>query len=136
MASILKVDAMQGVTSAGDITITSEGGAATQSLQQGLAKAWIKFNGQGTIATADSNGVTSIADNGTGQYTVTFSNTFGNANYNFVGATSGDGTNGAAMYKDNGVTATTTAIRIRTKLLGNQDQDRSEICVSFFGDLA
>ena len=38
MASILKVDAMQGVTAAGDITITSEGGAATQSLQQGLAK--------------------------------------------------------------------------------------------------
>jgi hypothetical protein len=29
MASILKVDSMQGVTSAGDITITSEGGAAT-----------------------------------------------------------------------------------------------------------
>jgi hypothetical protein len=35
MASILKVDAMQGVTSAGDITITSEGGAATMQLQQG-----------------------------------------------------------------------------------------------------
>ena len=29
MASILKVDEMQGVTSAGDITITSEGGSAT-----------------------------------------------------------------------------------------------------------
>ena len=33
MASILKVDEMQGVTSAGNITITSEGGSATQSLQ-------------------------------------------------------------------------------------------------------
>ena len=39
MASILKVDALQGITSAGDITVTSAGGAATQSLQQGLSKA-------------------------------------------------------------------------------------------------
>ena len=39
MASILKVDEMQGVTSAGDITITGEG-TATMQLQQGLAKCW------------------------------------------------------------------------------------------------
>ena len=38
MASILKVDELQGIATAGDITVTSEGGAATQSLQQGLAK--------------------------------------------------------------------------------------------------
>ena len=39
MSTIL-VDNLTGKTSAGDITVTSEGGAATQSLQQGLAKAW------------------------------------------------------------------------------------------------
>ena len=39
MASILKVDEMQGVTSAGDITITSERRRATMQLQQGFAKA-------------------------------------------------------------------------------------------------
>ena len=136
MASILKVDALQGVTAAGSILVTGEGNSTTTNLQQGLAKTWINFNGQNTIAITDSYSVSSIADNGTGQYTVTVSSAFGNANYNFVGATNGDGTNGAATYKDSGVTATTTAIRIRTKLLGNQDQDRSEICVSFFGDLA
>ena len=37
MASILKVDEMQGVTSAGDITITGEG-TATMKLQSGVAK--------------------------------------------------------------------------------------------------
>ncbi len=40
MASILKVDDLRGNTAAGNITITSEGGAATMQLQQGVAKAW------------------------------------------------------------------------------------------------
>ena len=38
MASILKVDEMQGVTSAGDITITSEGGSATHAVAAGAGK--------------------------------------------------------------------------------------------------
>ena len=40
--SEIKVDTLTGKTSAGDITVTSEGGAATQSLQQGLAKVGFK----------------------------------------------------------------------------------------------
>ena len=68
MASILKVDALQGITAAGDITVTSEGGAATQSLQQGLAKSWMNIDGTGTIAIRDSFNVASIADRGTGLY--------------------------------------------------------------------
>jgi hypothetical protein len=49
MSTIL-VDNLTGKTSAGDITVTSEGGAATMQLQQGLAKAWVNFNGTGTVA--------------------------------------------------------------------------------------
>ena len=41
--SEIKVDTLTGKTTAGDITVTSEGGAATQSLQQGLAKAFGSF---------------------------------------------------------------------------------------------
>ena len=81
MASILKVDEMQGVTSAGDITITSEGGSATQSLQQGLAKCWARFNGTGTAAIDDSFNVASLSDNGTGNYTVNYTNSMNNDNY-------------------------------------------------------
>jgi len=81
MASILKVDELQGITAAGDITVTSEGGAATQSLQQGLAKAWVNFNGTGTIASRDSFNVASLTDNGTGNYDVNISNSMGNGNY-------------------------------------------------------
>ena len=81
MASILKVDDLRGNTSAGDITITSEGGSATQSLQQGLAKAWVNFNGTGTLAIGDSLNISSVTDAGTGDYDINISNAFASANY-------------------------------------------------------
>ena len=76
MASILKVDEMQGVTSAGDITITSEGGSATQSLQQGVAKAWGNVDGDTGPTLRDSLNVASLTDVGTGRYDFNFSNSF------------------------------------------------------------
>jgi hypothetical protein len=88
MASILKVDELQGIPAAGDITITSEGGAATQSLQQGLAKAWIAFDGTSTIAIKDSSNFTSISDDGTGDYKSNLTSALSNANGS---ATSGGG---------------------------------------------
>ena len=75
MASILKVDEMQGVTSAGDITITGEG-TATMQLQQGLCKMWVQHNA-GT-AVLDSNNVASLTDSGTGDYNVTYTNAMAN----------------------------------------------------------
>ena len=84
MASILKVDAMQGVTSAGDITITSEGGAATQSLQQGLCKTWIKYTDHNSsLASADDLNVSSIADTDTGKVTVNFANNMSTIDFCF-----------------------------------------------------
>jgi hypothetical protein len=84
MSTIL-VDNLTGKTSAGDITVTSEGGAATQSLQQGLAKCWVNFNGQGAIAARDSFNLSSLDDNGTGDYGVNMSSVFSSANHSAHG---------------------------------------------------
>jgi len=46
-----------------------------------LAKAWVNFNGTGTVAITDSYNVSSITDLGTGQYLVNFSTARSNANY-------------------------------------------------------
>lgn len=82
MASILKVDALQGIASAGAITVTSEGGSATQSLQQGLAKAWFRVYYSGGVPTErDSFNVASYTDTATGRTTVNYTNAMGNANY-------------------------------------------------------
>ena len=67
MAGILKVDDLRGNTSAGDITITSEGGSATMQLQQGVIKSWVDLNGS-TFGVNDSHNVSSATDNGAGNY--------------------------------------------------------------------
>jgi hypothetical protein len=59
-------------------------GGTTYSAR-GIAKAWVNFDGTGTIAARDSENVSSLTDNGTGDYTVNFSNAFANTNYNYAG---------------------------------------------------
>lgn len=46
-----------------------------------IAKAWIDFNGQGTISIRDDSNVSSISDNGTGDTTITFSTALSTANF-------------------------------------------------------
>ena len=53
-------------------TYVSDGGAATQNTVQGLTKMWVQHNDGQTVA--DSFNVGSTTDNGTGDYTHTFSN--------------------------------------------------------------
>ena len=83
--SEIKVNNLTGKTSAGDITVTSEGGAATQSLQQGLAKVWIDHNQVTSHSIRDSLNISSITDAGTGQtYPIAFSNNMSSSSYSGV----------------------------------------------------
>jgi hypothetical protein len=52
-----------------------------------LCRAWVNFNGTGTVAIRASGNVSSITDNGTGEYTINFINAMPNADYAFCGAT-------------------------------------------------
>ena len=47
----------------------------------GAAKAWVNFNGTGTVAIRAQFNVSSITDNGTGDYTVNFTTAMPDANY-------------------------------------------------------
>jgi hypothetical protein len=82
---------------------------ATQNGMTGIAKAWVNFNGTGTIAIRDSFNVSSITDNGTGDYTVNFTTAMPNANYAIAGMTTK--TNYCFVINDN-TAPTTSAIRI------------------------
>lgn len=50
----------------------------------GTAKAWVNFNGTGTVAIRAAFNVSSITDNGTGDYTVNFTTSMTDANYSFA----------------------------------------------------
>ena len=94
MASELKVDKISGVASAGAVLVTAEGGTTTTSLTQGLIKGWANFSMSGTPAFRDSINMASITDNGTGDGTLNYTNSFSNVNYAFSGMSSlDDGTN-------------------------------------------
>ena len=56
-----------------------------------IVKAWIQFNGTGTIAIQDSFNVSSIVDNGVGDYTINWDTDFANDDYAYTSATSAPG---------------------------------------------
>jgi len=77
MASILKVDTITGVSTAGSIAVTGEGNSTTTNLQQGLAKSWCYISANGNTL-SDSLNTASVADNGTGSYQANFTNNMNN----------------------------------------------------------
>ena len=74
--STLNVNTVQSSTSNPPIFKNSGGTVAGT-----LCRAWVNFDGTGTITIRDSFNVSSITDNGTGDYTINFTNEFANTNY-------------------------------------------------------
>ena len=62
-------------------TLDGSQSVPVNTVAQGSAKAWVNFNGMGTVAIRASFNVSSITDNGTGDYTVNFTNAMVDANY-------------------------------------------------------
>jgi hypothetical protein len=106
---------------AGSLTLTtlSDGTNSTSVTNciQGSAKAWVCWNGTGTPAIRASYNVSSITDNGTGDFTVNFTNAFTDTNYALAGITCNDVVGGSSQCviteKDTGV-RTTTSVRVYT----------------------
>jgi hypothetical protein len=74
-------------------------------------RAWVNFNGTSTVAIRASGNVSSITDNGTGDYTVNFTTAMPDANYSIVGASGGaNSTSNGAVYLADQVTARTTSL--------------------------
>ena len=103
--STLKVDTLQ-----------TTGGAGLYP-----AKAWVNFDGAGTVAIRDSENVSSITDNSQGNYTTNFTDALSSANFccNFCG--SDDGTtagllvnygHGSLLTGSTNIVYTTSSIRL------------------------
>jgi len=114
------------------LRITSDG----RGLSQFTAKAWVNFSGTGTVAIRDSHNVSSISDNGTGLYTVNFTNSLGNTNYSFSGTvTYSATTSGGQMV---GVAGTnyqlTSSCKLENRSYNGSKYDAVSIQGVFFGD--
>lgn len=79
----------------------------------GIAKAWVRFAGSSTIVA--SYNVASITDNGVGDFTITFTTAFENANYAIAAFVGTDTTAGQQVSTTTtGSAPTTTSCRIKT----------------------
>ena len=133
------------LTSAGDvnkhIVVNSDAdGVAigTGGINQArIAKAWVRFDGTGTPAIAESYNFSSITDNGTGNFTANFSTNLSSANYS---ATGGVGMDGVAGNPSPPVvflhTLTASSIKVYTRYAASTPAyyDYDTICLQIFGN--
>lgn len=95
------------------------------------ARAWVNFNGTGTVAIRASGNVTSITDNGVGDYTVNFTTAMPDANY-CAALSGGEGTAGSGGRVPASSGATTTTLRIQVRNLDNAAADGTDVLVAIF----
>jgi len=89
--STLKTNKIQHLTSGFNNVVQFVDGAGTENGR--LCRAFVNFNGTSTVAIRANFNVSSITDNGTGDYTVNFSNAMADANYSVTGLHQFDQTN-------------------------------------------
>tara|TARA_R100001079_G_scaffold101965_1_gene67175 strand:- start:1 stop:456 length:456 start_codon:yes stop_codon:yes gene_type:complete len=145
----------------GTIQNTSAAHSSTpEEIAQGRAKAWVNFNGTTVTSATDMTGVndsfnvSSVVDNGVGDYTINFSSAMSNANYVFVGnvrniAGNSPHVSGSGPINENRgpvsvfvheTTGTTTAAcRINSRYGSSDSNDGSDadftsVYCAFFGD--
>jgi hypothetical protein len=101
-------------------------------------RAWVNFNGTGTVAIRASGNVTSITDNGTGDYTVNFTTAMPDANYSASGLVKeyNDTTNSflALNFAKQTVanTFSTTSLRVQSLATNGAGVDAAVVTVNVF----
>ena len=114
----------------------SDGSTTTQpsipALDKRMAKAWVNFNGTGTVAINSAYNVSSITDNGVGQYSVNFGTAMTTANYIFVlgGRDANNGMGIPTFQADPTRSITTSALPVIYNYPPNQQYyDGTHFCV-------
>ena len=104
-------------------------GTATTNLQQGLCKVWANIDGTSTAHIDDSFNVTSLTDDGTGDYTITIANDF--SSINFVQLSSG-----MEYHSLNDSANTVTTMQFGNYDHNNSRSDTARCFAAGLGDLA
>jgi len=143
MASVLKVDTLTGVTTAGSIAITGEGGSNTMQLQQGVAKAWSNYDQRSTLSHTSSFNRSSETDEGSGNIKITLASAMSDATYvvtglgHYVDSTENDLVPAIGLRR--GVAKTSTTYETQTATAtwnGTAGADVDAVMTVVHGDLA
>ncbi len=135
MSTIAATNLKNASSGSNNIVLNTDGSIGGTCLTQ-TCRAWVNFNGTGTVAIRASYNVSSITDNGTGDYTVNFTTALADANYSatFGSAIESANVAGAACINDASV-PTASALRIKSYSIGSSSNlaaDKAYVHVSIF----
>jgi hypothetical protein len=119
----------EGATGAPRVRAEALNGGQSGSAPIYAARAWVNFDGTGTVAIRASGNVSSITDNGTGDYTVNFTTAMPDANYAACYGGSSENGNMARKFES----ASSSAYRFTTRNSANAIvADDSQVFVAIF----
>ena len=91
-------------------------------------RAWVNFSGTGAVAIRDSGNVSSITDNGTGNYTINFTTNMQDSNYSLVVSAGRDSTTSGNFATIEGLTTSGAQILVRS----GSNIDSATVCAGVF----
>ena len=106
----------------------------TEKLSKGTAAAWVNFDGTGTVAIRDSFNVSSVTDEGTGQYMINFSSELSTSNYVALSNAGYDDVTYEEPRNSSCFQHSTTSVRVRTGYSAFNAQDEHRVEVAVFGN--
>ena len=111
-------------------TISDTAGTGPVTLtKQHAAKAWVNFNGTGTIAARDSFNVSSLTDNSTGNYNVNLTNNMSNTSYCWSGINN-------TFHNATSTVLTTSSYNLQSYNSSHASEDVALFNTAIQGDLA
>jgi len=132
-----KVVSVPAATQAGQEAAASTETFVSPGVQQfhpSSAKAWVQFDGTGTVAIDSSFNVSSITDNGVGTYVVNFTTAFSSAEYCASGISRSDGASTGFIVMQNNISAAAGTYPAVTLDTSGGAKDSSRVCLAFWGD--
>ena len=132
MASELRVNTLKDASGNNSV--------ATSVVFAGTAKVWQDLNGE-TFGSRDSHNVSGNTDNGTGDYTHSYSSNMGNANYTFYGYAGDPNSQMGIIHIESVANKATGSIRYVTNYVNNTsgggaNLDCEQVLTTTHGDLA
>lgn len=103
-------------------TIQDTAGSGSPAIN-GLARAWVNFNGTGTVAIRAALNVSSITDNGTGDYRINFTTALADSNYSTVASHHVSGTGTGALQTVNDTNYNSTGFQLIFRNTGGSNVD-------------
>jgi len=119
-------------------TISDTAGTGPVTLtKQHAAKAWVNFNGGGTIAARDSFNVASLTDDAAGRYTVNISNNMANDDFAALNYTSGSTSSSQTAFNNHFLGGNGNAVgSFKISAYSSSFEDSDVVMATVHGDLA